>query len=1013
MRGTRVLKSTTLAVASAFVFLISPALSVPVVTAPDAPQNVQVTRGNAIATIRWTAPANNGGSAITGYRVLASNGPVTLSAFPGPSATSYTFPNLTNNSLYDFVVYAINRAGQSQNSAFVSIAPSTVAPKVPTVPVIKTVDTSESRTLEINYTLGNSNGSTITDVGYSLDAGATWQSATTNPIVATDLTNGFGYAFRLRSTNYLGNSSVAAKTLKPVATKNSIYFTAPSAMNYGDVQTLEVTETGGVTEVISTSPLVCSVTDLDVTPLKPGTCKLKATNNGDEIFGVAKAVTRSLTVLKGINTIDWTPLVNMSLTSANQILDATADAGTTTFTSSTPTICTVVTGKVHPVALGTCTIKASNSGNALYAAASQLTQSILIGTSVATPTATATATATPTVTPTPVLTSYECSGDAAQLCGPITNVSVTVDGTNRTVTAGAVSVDVGRPVRINYTSNAANSGKRVLITLDGISAGVTSSVPHTDGVSPWSSSSCYPDGANTQCQLMLDTNGSGYFIATFTGATVGSTFEIRQKGPAYSTDAITATFRAATSTASATPTATATATATATPTATATATASPTPTNAGPWTIRQTTFNNTDFVQNTGDAALWVGYGWYASGLHYGTIHLPVSSTKTVTFHVTDKLGAVAANKSVTLILGKGYSNSTSHVRVGSVSTSGWDPGTGAHQGTVSALTDASGNVSFAIVNTDVVGSNLYTQICAYVNNAGTDIVDIINIAYDQAPAASPTPSPAMSLLWQDEFTGASGSAPNSSYWTADLQDGCSSGNCGWGNGEREWYTADANKLNGSSGLVMTANKLASNTAPDCYYGKCTWSSGKITTYGKVNFTYGYLEARIKNPAGGGTWPAFWMLGQDIATRPWPLCGEIDIMEGEGNAPYTNWGTAHWANANQWDHIQGPGNNTVSLSTKLSDAYHTYGMLWTATSLTWYIDGTANYTLNKASVPNNLWPFGPSSGGADPKFYAILNVAMGGGMGGNIDPALTTTSMAVDYVKFYSVNGVGKVTLTP
>jgi beta-glucanase (GH16 family) len=186
-----------------------------------------------------------------------------------------------------------------------------------------------------------------------------------------------------------------------------------------------------------------------------------------------------------------------------------------------------------------------------------------------------------------------------------------------------------------------------------------------------------------------------------------------------------------------------------------------------------------------------------------------------------------------------------------------------------------------------------------------------------------------------------------------------------------------------------------------------------LTTYGKVNFTYGYLEARIKNPAGGGTWPAFWMLGQDIASRAWPLCGEIDIMEGEGNAPYTNWGTAHWANANQWDHIQGPGNNTVTLSSKLSDAYHTYGILWTPTSLTWYIDGTANYTLNKASVPNNLWPFGPTSGGGDPKFYAILNVAMGGGMGGTIDSALTTSSMTVDYLKFYSVNGQGKVSLTP
>jgi beta-glucanase (GH16 family) len=989
--------------ATALLLSTTVANAVPASSVPGAPQNVQATRGNTSVTIRWAAPANDGGSALTQYQIVGTNGLVEVSATPAPTASSYTFTTLTNGSSYSFIAFAVNAVGISAPSDTVNMTPSTTAPKAPAVPTVQSVDTSVSRTLTINYTLGSSNGSTISAVSYSMDNGVSWRPVVANPLVISGITNGVVYPFKLRETNLIG-SAILAKSVKAVATKNYIDFATPAPLNYGESETLEVGQTGGTSVAISRTPLICTVSALEVIAIKPGTCGVTVSNSGDAEFAAATAVSRAFTVSKAPNAITLQPLVNMAINQPNQVILSTAAGGSIVVSSATASVCTVVNGAIHPLTVGTCTISLTNPGNTNFLAAASLTRSILITTAVPSPSATATPTASPT--------SYACAEDAAQLCGPVSNISVSVDGINRSISAAAVTVDVGKPVRFGYTSSALNAGKRVLITLESFSTGLTSSVSHTVGDNPWSSSACYPDGATTQCQLMLDVNGSGYFVATFTGSSAGASFQYKQRGPGYASDAVTATFATGSS---ATPTATASATPSATPTATRTATpsASPTPVQSGPWTIRQTTFSNSDYALDTGTASLWVGYGWYSAGLHYGTVHLPVSSTKTVSFHVADGLGNSVANKSVTLIIGKGWSNSTAHVRVGSVTTNGIDAGTGAHQATVSALTDISGNVSFAITNLDPVGSSLYTQISAYVADVGKDVVDIINIAYDQAPAPTPQPSPSMSLLWQDDFSGAAGGAPNSSYWTADLQDGCSSGNCGWGNGEREWYTADANKLNGTSGLVMTANKLSASTAPDCYYGKCTWSSGKLTTYGKVNFTYGYLEARIKNPAGGGTWPAFWMLGQDIASRAWPLCGEIDIMEGEGNAPYTNWGTAHWANTNPGDHIQGPGNNTVTLSSKLSDNYHTYGMLWTPTSLTWYIDGAASYTLNKASVPSNLWPFGPTTGGADPKFYAILNVAMGGGMGGNIDSALTTTNMTVDYVKYYSVNGQGKVTLTP
>ena len=958
---------------------------------PDPPTSIQATRGNASITVRWQPPASDGGSNLTQYRITAISSTATRSATPAPSATAYTFTGLTNNVTYTFAVFAKNASGESDSSQTVAMAPSTLAPKAPAIPTIVATSTAISRTLVVNYALGSNNGSTITAVNYSLDAGVTWLAATGNPLILENLTNGQNYSFRLRTSNLIGTSPVVAKTLKPVATKNAITFPTPPPMQYGDISDLVVGQLGGTTVLTSLTPLLCSVQGVQVTAVKPGTCSIKASNLGDETYAAARAITRAFTITKAPNEIDFQSLTAMRVGDPNQDLISTSDAGTTIYTSVTPTTCSIVSGKLRALKAGICTVKASNSGTINFVAAIPVIQSIDIFAATSTP--------TPSPTPTSSPTPLSCTLDAAQVCGPISNVTVSVDGVTRAVSSSNLTVPVGRPVRIAYTSSSANAGKRVLITLDNLSGGATSAVPHTDLASPWSSTSCYPDGSNSQCQLMLDANGAGYFIATFTGASVGGTFEIRQKGPAYSSSQLTATFVST----SASPT----------PTATASPTATPTSTAGAPWTIRQTTFNNSDFAQNTGDASLWVGYGWYASGLRYGTVHLAPNSTKAVTFNVKDRLGNIAAGKTVTLILGKGYSNSTAHVRVGTTSTSGWDPGTGTHQATVTGTTDLNGNVSFSIVNTDAVGTNLYTQISAYVANVGTDVVDIINIAYDLAPSPSATPTPSMSLLWQDDFSGSSGSGPNSSFWTADLQDGCNIGNCGWGNGEQEWYTSAANKLNGASNLVITANKLNSATAPDCYYGKCNWSSGKITTYGKVNFTYGYLEARIKNPTGGGTWPAFWMLGQDIASRPWPLCGEIDIMEGVGNSPYTNWGTAHWANNAPWDHIQGPGMNTTTLPVKLSDDYHTYGMLWTATSLTWYIDGVARYSLTKSFAPNSLWPFGPKSDGTAPKFYAIFNLAIGGSLGGNVDPNLTTASMSIDYVKYYSVNGQGEVSITP
>jgi len=273
-----------------------------------------------------------------------------------------------------------------------------------------------------------------------------------------------------------------------------------------------------------------------------------------------------------------------------------------------------------------------------------------------------------------------------------------------------------------------------------------------------------------------------------------------------------------------------------------------------------------------------------------------------------------------------------------------------------------------------------------------------------------PLPPIAKTLLWSEEFTGLQNSAPNSARWNLDTTDGCPPpyNNCGWGNNERQYYIESAHKLDGSTNgvLKISANRQTSASNIGCYYGKCEWLSGKMTTYGKVAFTYGYMEARIKAPKGTGTWPAFWMLGTNIATVPWPFSGEMDIMEFKGAAPQLTYGTVHYANNNGNHAYTGGIKDTL---VDLGDDFHRYGMLWEPDSVTFYFDDNLVHTVTRGDTGLEFWPFGKSSAGVDPKFYVILNLAMGGNFGGDVDSGLSSATLAVDWVRYYSVNGLGKV----
>lgn len=273
-------------------------------------------------------------------------------------------------------------------------------------------------------------------------------------------------------------------------------------------------------------------------------------------------------------------------------------------------------------------------------------------------------------------------------------------------------------------------------------------------------------------------------------------------------------------------------------------------------------------------------------------------------------------------------------------------------------------------------------------------------------PATSATPV-TKKLLWSEEFNGKAGATVNPKIWNFDIGDGTESGIPGWGNSEREYYIQSAIKQDGKGSAVITATKMKVDPSGQptksnpylCYYGtNCEWTSAKVTTLGKVGFQYGRMEARIKMPKGIGMWPAFWMLGSDIKTNPWPACGEIDIIEAKGSNPKTAYGTAHGPGYSGGEGIGG----LTAMKTFNYSGFNTYAIEWMPDQIKWLLNEKVYFTLNKKDVGTNDWVF-------NKEFYLILNVAVGGQFTGDIDPDLKSGSMAVDWVRYYSINGQGKV----
>jgi len=232
-------------------------------------------------------------------------------------------------------------------------------------------------------------------------------------------------------------------------------------------------------------------------------------------------------------------------------------------------------------------------------------------------------------------------------------------------------------------------------------------------------------------------------------------------------------------------------------------------------------------------------------------------------------------------------------------------------------------------------------------------------------------------LVWSDEFN--TNGAPDLTKWGYNI----GRGDNGWGNGEKQYYTDRSDNVIVEGGfLKITAKK-------ENYEG-AQYTSTRMLTQGKFNFTYGRVEVRAKLPSGGGTWPAIWMLGSNISTVSWPACGEIDIMEHWGHNPSEVSSATHTTACSGGCSDVGVGSTTLS---DYATEFHVYAIEWSEDEIDFLIDGDFRYRYRPSEKNDDNWPYTKDQ-------FLILNIAMGGSWF-DIDPNFVQSTMEIDYVRVY------------
>jgi beta-glucanase (GH16 family) len=247
----------------------------------------------------------------------------------------------------------------------------------------------------------------------------------------------------------------------------------------------------------------------------------------------------------------------------------------------------------------------------------------------------------------------------------------------------------------------------------------------------------------------------------------------------------------------------------------------------------------------------------------------------------------------------------------------------------------------------------------------------------DVPPPLTPAPPKEWKLVWSDEF-GYTGK-PDPNKWGYDI------GGSGWGNNESQFYTDSEKNARVEDGrLIIEAHRETIGTR--------NYTSARLVSRTKGDWTYAKVEARAKLPVGRGNWAAIWMLPTDWLYGAWPRSGEIDIMEHVGFDEGRVHGTVH---TDAFNHTKNTQQGKSMMVNDATSAYHIYSAEWLSSEIVFKIDGITYFTFrNTGGIA--YWPF-------DQRFHLLLNIAIGGSWGGlrGIDDSVFPQRMEVDYVRVY------------
>ena len=237
-----------------------------------------------------------------------------------------------------------------------------------------------------------------------------------------------------------------------------------------------------------------------------------------------------------------------------------------------------------------------------------------------------------------------------------------------------------------------------------------------------------------------------------------------------------------------------------------------------------------------------------------------------------------------------------------------------------------------------------------------------------------------MELVWAQRFDDETG--PDTRWWSFELGHGRN----GWGNRELQSYEDGQDVCSVRDGrLVITGRHDPNGSEP--------YTSARIHTFGKASWTYGRFEFRAKLPHGTGTWPAIWMLSDAVMNgTQWPRCGEIDILEYVGRDPDRVLFSLH---SEAYNHRTGNHVTESHLVPGVMNGFHDYAMDWDENGFRFWLDGTLLSTFERGEKSGEAeWPY-------DQPFHLIINLALGGTLGGELDPSALPATLEIEEINVY------------